>query len=321
MKRLVLPILLFLVMPVFAAYSGNLGNSIDSAMDSLGCSKGDSRMCVLSNSLYVDPAAVDILQEHTGCTIGNANLLFYHTPTDADLTVALFRRDIREAVVITAGKNGLKRNIKLGIDRTLAEQKAPWEQMRSKIGPDAVTIVTICNAWADGAPYDLLKCAEFHNHVCRGICSGYVLSRFIRKHYPIKDPQSYLYIACPVWCKEEALQVLLDITPGKHRLIVKNLSSKQLTHLPSKDVAGILVIRQSRFGPGQAHVLTFDWEKALAGSNSKGGLKPNPISWNDPPETYIHVVYEIDLSTEQINLLGQAGVNPYDVIGYVRVEK
>jgi hypothetical protein len=84
-----------------------------------------------------------------------------------------------------------------------------------------------------------------------------------------KEGQSYLYIASPVWCKEDAIQYLLDLTPGKKSLITRNISKEQVAALPLNQPAGILVVRDKSGTTGIAYVLFFNWELANRGTENK----------------------------------------------------
>ena len=77
------------------------------------------------------------------------------------------------------------------------------------------TLASMANVWAKGGPYDFLKSAELHNHICPGLTSGYLMAHYILDHFPLKDGERYTVVACPVWCKEDAFQVVMDCTPGK----------------------------------------------------------------------------------------------------------
>lgn len=87
-----------------------------------------------------------------------------------------------------------------------------------------------------------MKCAEFHNHLCAGIASGYMIVRFIMSKYPLRKGESYKWVASPVFCKEDAIQVLLDVTAGKKSLYVEGLTESQKESLKFENTAGVLVV-------------------------------------------------------------------------------
>jgi len=59
-----------------------------------------------------------------------------------------------------------------------------WNNFTQKIGNDAFPIASLANAWAIGAPIDLLKQAAFHGHLCSGCISGYAMSKTVYIYYP-----------------------------------------------------------------------------------------------------------------------------------------
>lgn len=305
--------ILFLVLSVLLSplplRAAGMADAVAAGLQSLSLKKGDPSLCVLSNAECVDHGAIDMLQGLTGCSLGKGNLLFYHCPAGRPLKVALFRRDTRAACVLTALNDGKIERVQLIIGPEQTSRPDTWKEISAKLGPDAA-MVGILNAWADGAPYDLLKCVEFHNHFCPGVTSGYLLAKYIQARWPLSGQQAYLYIAAPMWCKEDGIQVLLDLTAGKHGIITKPLAKDQLKGLPFTQPAGILIVREGRNGPGIAHVLSFDWEAANRGIKNSGGMKKNPLSWNDAPETYVSCPWEHALSAEEITQL-EVVENPY----------
>jgi len=318
MKRISFLSLIFMFTTFFTVQASDMKEIFSKSLGDLGVVKGDTRICALTNAAYVNPHIIDILQAETGCSMGKGNLLFYHCPSTCPLKVALFRRDTRAAVVITTRADDTREQVQLNLSMLNARNAASWKEIQRGLGNDAVTLVSILNAWADGAPWDYLKCAEFHNHSCAGICSGYLLVKYIQHHYPLSGTESYSYIAAPRWCKEDALQVLLDLTPGKRRMKTMDLTDQQQKLLPSANVAGILITRQDINGPGTARILTFDWSLVKRGGtkSAPGGMKSNPLSWTDSPEKYVQTVFEREISAAEIDSINQAGTNPYEVLGY-----
>jgi formylmethanofuran dehydrogenase subunit E-like metal-binding protein len=277
------------MMPI-SLWAVNFEDSVRTAMKELQLKKGSASLCVISNAIYVDAASVDILSELTGCTIGKGNMLFVHSPSYMPLQTAIFSRDTRDLILLRKAKDRNVDSVRVNVAVEKLYDEAYWNTIKTKLGT-GVSFAAICNVWADGAPYDFLKCVEYHNHFCPGVTSGYLLARYIKEKFPLKEGQSYLYIASPVWCKEDAIQYLLDLSPGKKGLITRNISKEQITALPLKQPAGILVVRDKSGNTGIAHVLSFDFELANRGSENKGsGMKKNPFSWKDSPDKYCSVL-------------------------------
>jgi formylmethanofuran dehydrogenase subunit E-like metal-binding protein len=269
--------------------------------------------------------------------MGKGNLLFFHRSVTNPLKIVLFEKDTGDAVVITHnGKKSEKINLRMGGDE--ATKPDGWKQIQGKIGADAFSLVGIADAWAKGAPFDFLKCCEFHNHICPGVSSGYQIGRFILEKYPLNQGESYSWIASPNWCKDDAIQILLDLTPGKQSLFVKNLTADQkmavMGEKPADNIAGILVIWNNKANNGKAVAFRYNWGKArevsgVAGEDfaPKGG-KSNPIFWISrlkrnaglmpyltKPADFVKVVKEVEITPQMYTEMTIAGVNPYEVIG------
>jgi len=102
----------------------------------------------------------------------------------------------------------------IAADRLLAEPAAWNKKVAEKVfGGFEFGIVTIANVAAKGAPYDFIKTALFHDHICPGVTSGYLLASYLKKELPLRSPtESYYILAVPPWCKDDALAVLLNTT-------------------------------------------------------------------------------------------------------------
>jgi formylmethanofuran dehydrogenase subunit E-like metal-binding protein len=267
-------------------WAADVNGLINEGMHDLQIEKGSPALLALTNATYVKmngkttEGYVDIIQHATGCSIGKGNLLFYHRPVTCPLKIVLFKKDTKDAVVITY--NGEKtEKINLNMDGDKATKPDGWRKIQEKIGslPDTFSMVTITNAWAQGAPYDFLRCCEFHNHLCPGVSSGYQTVQFILEKYPLKKGESYAWIACPPWCKDDAVQILLDLTPGKNSLFVKQLTADQKKAVPGEkpndNIAGILVIWNNKAKKGKAVAFRYDWGKACKVSGvSRKDFKP-----------------------------------------------
>lgn len=340
------------IMLVFGITNGlwaaDVKGLIKDGMGDLKVEKGSPNLLALTNATYVkvngktSEAYVDMIQETTGCSIGKGNLLFFHRPIIYPLKIVLFRKDTKNSVIITYNEKKADK-IKCNIDGDKATKPDGWKQIKEKVGSlsDTFSAVTIANAWAKGAPYDFLKCSEFHNHLCPGVSTGYQIVQFILERYPLKKGEKYVWIACPPWCKDDAVQILLDLTPGKRSLFVKNLNPDQKKAVsgekPNDNIAGILVIWNNKAKKGKAVAFRYNWGKAcqVSGVEKKGfkpkGGKKNPVFWTtrvkcnwglmpylDKSGDFVKVVKEVKVSPQMYTKMTSAGVNPYEVIGLTK---
>ena len=342
-------------------------NLIEKGMDALEVEKGDPDLCVLTDATYVKIEGnttekyIDLIQNKTGCSIGKGNLLMFHRPTDYQLIIAMFKkgakannsyiialkeRDAEPKAVLTTVPIITKEEREEEWEseywvnwETSADAKGNWTALEGDFGEigltrsDAFSITTIASIWSLDAPYDFLKCSEWHNHICPGVSAGYLITGYIQQNYPLKRGEKYIWIASPPWCKDDAIQTLLDLTPGKRSMFVKQLSEEQEAELPA-GTAGILVKWNETAGKGTGVVVQFNWTEANAVSNLNGssyfppGFTANPLFWTsrlkgdwglmlylDSPEKFVEVAKEFDVTSEMLSLLEMAGVNPYVEIG------
>jgi len=350
MKRC-MQIFLVAVLVVCAAqglWASDVKSLIKDGMQDLKIEKGSPNLLALTDATYVkvngktSEGYLDMIQEITGCSIGQGNLLLFHRPVTYPLKIVLFRKDTKDAAVITLDGNKTEK-IKVNLDGDMATSPDGWKQIQKKIKsiPDTFRMVTIANAWARGAPYDFLKCCEFHNHLCPGVSTGYQIAQFILEKYPLKKGEKNVWIACPPWCKDDAIQILLDLTPGKRSMFVKNLSGDQKKAVSGEkkndNIAEIMVIWDNKKNKGRAIALRYNWGKAchVFGVKKKDfkpeGGKKNPVFWTtrvkcnwglmaylDKPGNFVKVVKEVEVSPQMYARMTSAGINPYKIMGLTK---
>jgi formylmethanofuran dehydrogenase subunit E-like metal-binding protein len=308
-------------------------------MRDLAVEKGNAHLCALTDATYVKlkgqttQAYVDVIHEETGCSIGRGNLLFFHRPVSYALIVAIHKEDDGETVVIIKRADDTNK-FRFNIKGDAAADPKRYGEIMTMLKADTFSIVTILTSHAKGAPYDFLKCCEYHNHYCPGVTSGYFIAKLIQERYPIEKNEQYIWFACPPWCKDDAISTMLDLTPGKRNLYVKELAEAQSTEGPSGRWAGIMVIWDSQKKKGKAIALQFDWNEAYklaritaSDFNPKGGTS-NPAfftariksSWSlipylDRPERFVSVGEEVEITPDMLKRMKMAGENPYQVIG------
>ncbi|WP_456483562.1 FmdE family protein [Methanopyrus kandleri] len=210
----------------------------------------------------------------------------------------------------------------------------------SRLGRYAFNVVSLATAVVNEVPKDLLRCAAWHNHFCPGVTSGWMITKYIQEEIlakePLKDNERLVWIGVPVWCKEDAVQTLLDLTPGKRGEFVMQLPREVQEELKREygiDVAGILIRYQytgkgkdEQILGGKAYVIGFDWDKA-------NEIRPNvqyfghaawavELAKRDPRE-FVRVIKEISLGAEDVKKLTEdtARVNPLEVVGVIHKPK
>jgi len=295
-------------------YAANIRGAIRDGLKDLNAKKGDTQLCVITDATYVrvdgktSEPYVDLIQEETGCSIGKGNLLFFHRDMNYPLKIALFRSVTKECVVISYDGQQTKSK-KYNISLEACSEPDFWKKVVPPLAPDAFTIATFAHAWALDAPNDFLKCAEFHNHLCAGVASGYMIARFIMSKYPVQTGESYTWIASPVFCKEDAMQVLLDVTPGKKSLYVEKLTEFQKEELKFENAAGILVVWNKKENKGNGVALKFNWDKARR--KDKLQMILGMLPYLERPDEFVSVIKEFNVTPQMLERLTTAETNPY----------
>ncbi len=306
----------------------DITGAVQGAMTVLGATNETLGLCVLTDAGYVKvngettQGCIATLRTETGCSVGDGNLLTIHRAVNKPLWFVIFDNATKDCVYAVY-TNGAFNATTVNIDGENATTSDGWNAMKDALGADAFTIVTIANACGYGAPYDFLKCVEFHNHFCPGVTSGYMLADYLLEEYPLGAGEKYVVISCPIWCKDDALQVMLDTTVGKRGIFAKNMPE----HDNIKNAAGIYIIWNGTLGSGTGHVLSFDFDRARNVSNvTESDFETYPMAsrikmdWGmmpylNQPETFISTIYTFNVTSDMLNRLELAGVDPYVEIG------
>ena len=317
---------MLLALPVVAG-AAPLENEIVQAMAHLEIGPAGPDLLVLTDAPYVAPqgkpalAELSVVQRLTGATVGGGNLLFFQRPQNHPLRVLLFNRRSGQGVVVGA-EAGDYVSTRLQMGLAAISEKKFWDQAdQYGIGRDLFTLAGIANAWAEGAPYDFLKSAELHNHICPGMTSGYLMAHYVLERYPLAKGERYTVVSCPVWCKEDALQVVLDCTPGKRAMVVKNLSEEQKARLTVKNPAGMVLIWNGKAKKGRGLVLSFDWGPMgtlVPDDLPKAARAAKGAAHLANPERFVTTAAEFALTQDLYEKIIAAGTNPYEAAGLVK---
>lgn len=319
----------FILILCGAVSAETLGQETSQAMKTLNISKGSGNLLVLTNAPYVKingACALPYLaqvQEVTGCSVGKGNLLFFQRSQNHPLRMMLFKKSTGDAVIMSL-KDQKPITEKLNLSPGTISEPSFWKTTGAlNAGKDMFTLAAIANMWAKGAPYDFLKSAELHNHICPGVTSGYLLAHYILNRYPLQKNERYTIVACPVWCKEDALQVVLDCTPGKKGMVVKPLSEKQRERISVKNPAGMVLIWDAKNKSGKGVALSFDFDR-LRGLAPKDAPKAAMVlaaaDYLDKPDQFVSEAARFELDQAVYEDIVNAGSNPYAVVGLLRKE-
>jgi formylmethanofuran dehydrogenase subunit E-like metal-binding protein len=330
-KRVYFPaiaiLVLSLLLPAGVSAATPLEEKISAAMETLKVSKADPHLLLLTNAAHVRVDGADALplldqaQTLTGCTVGKGNLLFFQRPQTHPLRMMLFVKPAGETVIISRTDKGWSSEA-LNLGPKTIGQAAFWEKKDAyKAGGDLFSLAAMANVWAQDGPYDFLKSAELHNHICPGLTSGYLIAHYLLDHYPLAEGERYTLIACPVWCKEDALQVVMDCTPGKKGLIVKRLSAEQRERISVAKPAGMALIWDDKKKKGKGIALSFDFDRirALYPENTpKAAAVLAALPYLSEPDRFVSTAAEFELDEALYQGIIQAGGNPYALAGLVK---
>ncbi len=201
---------------------------------------------------------------------------------------------------------------------------------KKKFGGNEFSLIGLSNVWAAGASYDFMNAAAFHDHLCPGVTSGYMIIKYIQKVLPItnQSAETYIDIGCPNWCKEDAFQMIWDSTPGKNSMFVMALNPDDEAALKAKygtRPAGIIIRWNdgAKKGKGVALGFNFDQISAELGLVNWTGPSWAPklvqdigmIPYVDKPESVITTLKEFDVDEANLTKLKTAGNNPYKILG------
>ncbi len=123
-------------------------------------------------------------------------------------------------------------------------------------------IVTILNAVDSGAPTYAIRSFEFHDHYCPGVTSGIMIAQYVKKHFAMQTASdSYFVQGIQPWCKEDALMVMLNATPGKGGYSVTYPTDDDKAGWWSEftDAVNIVYRKNGNTGIWQGLILGFQW--------------------------------------------------------------
>lgn len=218
-------------MQATAAYK--LGREVTAkANQLLNFSTADDVLCITTagvpklNGSTTEDCIEGILNASGGkITYGKGNLLMLRqTAVDPVDFAFIVKKGANLQVVVF--RNGSLTPSYIG---TISENmtKAQWNTFVNNVtGENAFAFASLANAWAAGAPADVLREAAFHGHVCEGTLGGYTIVQALLKYYPPiqatsggpgspGDITSYKIIGVPGGSDDDAVIYFLDATPGK----------------------------------------------------------------------------------------------------------
>jgi formylmethanofuran dehydrogenase subunit E-like metal-binding protein len=199
---------------------------------------GAGNYIVLSNAGYAEVneqttmAALDGLSNVIGVSRGANTLVEVHSAPRSPLWFAVFNKQsgycaylqvdpdqigeiktVSRLARIEAGKIfKIMSTARIDADYLFSANPAVFAP---NFGDNVFRIVTIANGIAAGVPAYVVRSFEFHDHYCPGVSSAFPMANYAKKFFTPSETESWFVQGVQPWCKEDALMVMLNATPGK----------------------------------------------------------------------------------------------------------
>ncbi len=318
------------------------------AMDELPFYKGEPGLLVLTNAGRVitvgnqsTAGCIDALTLATGTSIGRNNLIPIRSMNEP-LWFLFYRKDTADCVYIVVNGSAvdecrtlwelgrvpdesLFKISKHNVDaERLLESPLLWNAIEEDLGEaDAFSVVTLTNALSRDLPASLVACLQSHREPAPELISGYILAEYLRQELPVETPrdQEYITISLSGSMRDDAIMTLLDATPGRSGLFIKQNAQLQS---PAENASVIFVLWNGRTKRGEGMVLAVDDEKVaqLSGADMEDVpewlCRLKIILWEiehlDDPELFVSTVQTFRINERQLNRLTSSGPDSLAVL-------
>ncbi len=305
-------------------------------------------LVVLTNAGYAEIAdsstqeALDGLSKVTEASRGRNTLVEIHSAPWSPLWFALYDKDSGFCVYLEidssetaniAAENG---KMPPGLFRMTATERINAEYLyrhaaeykekfkRKVFGGNEFRIVTIANAIAAGAPAYAVRAFEFHDHYCPGVTSGIFMARYLRAHFPSGKTGYFVHSVEP-WCKEDALMVLLNATPGKRGYAVSYPTKLDIARrVPEAKNASTIVYRKKGSSEKwEGLILSFEWVETSCPKTGNGVVdKLCADLWYlkrlAKPEEFVKVIRQFEMPDGTTPRdWARPGVDPLQMLGLI----
>lgn len=285
---------------------------------------GNGEIIVLTNAGYAEVSGqstnecLDGLSRMTGAERGNNTLIEIHSSYVQPLWFAVYHKRSGRCAYLQLDPEpdekwlanpfsasasdifGIMSAEKIQAAYLYANPEEFGEKFTQKVfGGNEFRIVTITNAIAAGAPAYAVRSFEFHDHYCPGVTSGILMVNYIKKHF-VKD--AYFVQAVSPWCKEDALMVLLNATPGKsgYSVTYPNDEDKAKWKEGFETAATIVYGQSTETGKWEGILLGFEWGQTACPEYGDSTINKlcSDLYYLDrlnTPESYVKVLKRFEL--------------------------
>jgi hypothetical protein len=172
----------------------------------------------------------------------------------------------------------------------------------------------------------------YHAHVCPGVQPGFFITDHILNKYPLGENESYTYIASSIYCKDDSLTYLLDLSPGLGSYYVQKLPSNETVseYVDGGTQEGIIVVWDDNLKVGRASIVSFKWatidNSMYSTSEAKRAAQIKAYidmyAGTENPNIKALPVVSTDcekwINEEQYNMLKQGSGDDYNAITYLK---
>ena len=268
-------------------------------------------------------ACLDGLAAKTGATVGRATLLRIHSAPTVPLWAFIGDFGNLTGCYVEVAKEqselkielSEKEDISLG---NLSANEASWNEKmgRRVFGGREFPIFAIANLRQNNAPSELIDAALFHDHLCPGLTSGWLIAKYVQQNFPLRGPkESYTFFSLGPWCKEDAIQVVLNCTAGKRSHTSLPADDALQEQMKKHNIAGIVLRYNKRLRKGEGYVLSFRFPQ----SREKGWLGKIKtvlsLSKCKEPSSCVGVLKEFSLDGRHPNDFICQGASIYENLG------
>jgi formylmethanofuran dehydrogenase subunit E-like metal-binding protein len=306
-------------------------------------------LIVMTNAGYAEVngsetiGALDGLATATGASRGRKTLIEVHSAFWSPLWFAVYDKGSGYGVYleidssVAAKMTADSKTVSPGLFAVTAMERIDVEYLyrhasdykikfdNKVFGGNEFRIITIANAIASGAPVCAIRSLEFHDHYCPGVTSGIFMVNYLKAHFPAGKSGYFVHTVDP-WCKEDALLVLLNATPGKKSYAVSYPTDKdkEARTDEAKDSATIFYRQNMQTQKWEAVVLAFEW--AETGCPETGNMLIDKLCMDlwylermDKPEDFVKLLKTFELP-EGVSPRDWArpGVDPLRMLGMMK---
>jgi formylmethanofuran dehydrogenase subunit E-like metal-binding protein len=257
-------------------------------MKKAGASPEQRDIIVLTNAGYAEvngdstQGALDGLSDITGSSRGRNTLVEIHSGPWDKLWFALYDKASGLCSYLEVNSTVTEYS-SAEVFQVRALEKICFEHLRNHpdryaakfqqkmFGGNEFRVISIANAVAEGAPPYAVRAFEFHDHFCPGVTSGIIMAEYLKRHFSLHPEDEYFVQAIDPWCKEDALMVLLNATPGKGTYAVNYPSDSDLDRLlPEVKDASTIFYMKDTTGRWKGVVLAFEWADTGCSESGNG---------------------------------------------------